>query len=54
MQKITLELTVDQVNIILASLGRMPYVEVAAVIEEIRKTAQEQINPARVEQSTED
>lgn len=46
MQKITLDLTVEQVNVILAALGRMPYLDVVSVIEEIRKTAQEQLTPA--------
>jgi len=42
----TLELTVDQINIILQALGNAPYVQVAPVIAEIQKQAQPQINPA--------
>lgn len=37
------EFTVDQVNLILASLGRMPYEAVAPMIAEVQKQAQEQI-----------
>jgi len=35
----TLELTVDQINIILQALGNAPYVQVAPVIAEIQKQA---------------
>jgi hypothetical protein len=37
------EFTVEQVNLILASLGRMPYEAVAQMISEVQKQAQEQI-----------
>ena len=41
-----LELTIEQVNIIMQALGNAPYITVAPVIAEIQKQAQPQINPA--------
>ena len=41
-----LELTIDQINIILQALGNGPYVQVAPVIAEIQKQAATQGNPA--------
>ena len=41
-----LELTIEQVNIIMSALGNAPYITVAPVIAEIQKQAQPQINPA--------
>ena len=40
-----LELTIEQVNIIMSALGNAPYITVAPVIAEIQKQAQPQINP---------
>jgi hypothetical protein len=42
----TLELTIDQINIIMSALGNAPYVQVAPVIAEIQKQAAPQVNPA--------
>jgi hypothetical protein len=42
----TLELTIDQINIIMQALGNAPYVQVAPVNAEIQKQAQPQVNPA--------
>jgi hypothetical protein len=39
----TLELTLEQINIIMGALGNAPYVQVAAVIAEIQKQAAPQI-----------
>ena len=39
-----LELTVEQVNIILNALGNAPYIQVAPVIAEIQKQGQEQLS----------
>mgnify|MGYP006270705117 CR=1 FL=1 len=39
----TLELTVEQVNIILQALGNAPYVTVAPIIAEIQKQGQQQL-----------
>lgn len=44
MNKIQLNLSVDQLNLILFSLAKMPYENVADIILEIRKQAQDQIN----------
>jgi hypothetical protein len=40
----TLNLTVDQINIILNALGNAPYVQVSAVIAEIQKQGQAQLD----------
>ena len=40
---ITFELTVDQTNIVLESLSRMPYQAVAGLIAELQKQAASQI-----------
>lgn len=44
MEKLKFEFTVEQVNLILSSLGRMPYEAVVQMITEVQKQAQEQIN----------
>lgn len=38
------EFTVEQTNVILAALGRMPYEAVAGLIAEMQKQAQSQIS----------
>jgi len=38
-----LDLTIDQINIILNALGNAPYIQVAPVIAEIQKQAAPQI-----------
>ena len=40
-----LDLTLDQINLILAALGNAPFVQVEVVINEIRKQAQPQLTP---------
>jgi hypothetical protein len=40
-----LELTIEQVNIIMSALGNCPFLQVEAVINEIRKQAQSQLAP---------
>lgn len=42
-QEITLKVTVEQANIILASLAKQPFETVADVIGSIRQQAQEQL-----------
>jgi hypothetical protein len=42
---ITLNLTVNQVNAILAALGQRPYVEVADLIAVIKVDAEKQLAP---------
>lgn len=39
---IHLELTIDEVNLILTALGQLPYVQVIAMVENIRKQAEAQ------------
>jgi hypothetical protein len=43
MEKMKLEFTIDQVNIILTSLGRMPYESVFTLIADVQTQAQAQI-----------
>jgi hypothetical protein len=47
MDKLTLVLTVDEINTILAALGDQPFVKVNAIINTIRVQAMEQIQPAQ-------
>ena len=42
-QKITIELTVDQANVVLAALAKLPFETVADLIVLIRQQAQEQL-----------
>ena len=42
-----LELTIEQVNIIMQALGNAPYITVAPVIAEIQKQAQSQLPGAQ-------
>lgn len=39
---IHLELTIDEVNLILTALGQLPYVQVVGMLENIRKQAEGQ------------
>ena len=41
-----LELTIDQINVIMSALGNAPFVQVEALINEIRKQVQPQLAPA--------
>lgn len=50
---IKLELPLDQINIILESLGAQPYIKVSAVIEEIRSQAIPQAQALEQAQKTE-
>jgi hypothetical protein len=43
-----LDLTIDQINIILQSLGNAPYIQVAPVIAEIQKQAAPQVQATAV------
>lgn len=40
-----LELTIEQINIIMFALGNAPFVQVEGVVNEIRKQAQSQLDP---------
>ena len=39
---IQLELTIDEVNLVLTALGQLPYVQVVGILENIRKQAEGQ------------
>jgi hypothetical protein len=45
-QVVTLELTVSEVNTILASLGKHPFVEIANLIGKIKQQGDAQVKPA--------
>lgn len=38
-----LELTIDEINVIMQALGNAPYVQVAALVQKIREQAQQQV-----------
>jgi len=40
-----LDLTIDQINLIMSALGNAPFVQVEGIINEIRKQVQPQIAP---------
>ena len=41
-----LDLTIDQINVIMQALGNAPFVQVEGIINEIRKQVQPQLAPA--------
>jgi hypothetical protein len=50
--KINLSFTVEQVNLILASLGQRAYVEVAELIQKIKSEAEQQLVPSQPTEPT--
>ena len=48
----TLDLTVNEINIILQALGNAPYASVFELIEKIRTQAQAQVQPAPTSEET--
>jgi len=42
----TLDLTINEINIILQALGNAPYASVFELIEKVRNQAQAQVQPA--------
>jgi len=48
----TLDLTINEINIILQALGNAPYVSVAEVIDKIRTQAQAQVQPIPTPEET--
>ena len=46
---IKLELTVDEVNIILTSLGRMPYESVYTLVEKIKNEGESQLEEIKTQ-----
>ena len=47
---VTITLTVEEANYVLAALGARPFAEVADLIFKIKKDAESQINPAPASQ----
>lgn len=43
----TLDLTLEQINIIMSALGNAPFVQVEGIINEIRKQVQPQLSPEK-------
>lgn len=48
MKTITLNITVDEANIILDALGQQPFVKVYSLIGKIQQQASEQVNDAEL------
>ena len=48
----TLDLTINEINIILQALGNAPYASVFELIEKIRAQAQAQVQPAPTPEET--
>lgn len=48
-----LDLSVDQINVILNALGNAPYVQVHTLIAEIQKQGQAQLNTQASEEASE-
>ena len=41
----TLDLAIDQINVIMSALGNAPFIQVEGIINEIRKQVQPQLAP---------
>jgi hypothetical protein len=39
-QKVQLELTIDEINLVLTALGQLPYVQVVGIVDNICKQTQ--------------
>ena len=39
-QKVQLELTIEEINLVLTALGQLPYVQVVGIVDKICKQAQ--------------
>ena len=48
----TLDLTINEINIILQALGNAPYASVCELIEKIRTQAQAQVQPTPTPEET--
>jgi hypothetical protein len=44
-QKVTLTVDVNELNVLLAGLGKLPYEQVFQVFDKVAKQAQDQLNP---------
>jgi hypothetical protein len=54
MDKITLNLTVQEVNLIISALAKQPYEAVADILAKIRADSLKQLNPVQPEVSEEE
>lgn len=52
MDKIQLDLTIDEANIILEALGQQPYLKVASLIQKIQQEGEAQIQSEIVQETT--
>ena len=48
----TLDLTINEINLILQSLGNAPYAQVFELVQKIREQAQSQVQPAPTSEET--
>jgi hypothetical protein len=46
-QKVTLTVDVNELNVLLAGLGKLPYEQVFQVFDKVAKQAQEQLQPGQ-------
>jgi hypothetical protein len=44
-QRVQLDLTIEEINLILTALGQMPYVQVVKILDNISKQAEFQLKP---------
>ena len=51
MNKLQIDLTVDQTNLVLEALGQLPYHRVASLIASIQQQAQEQLQTGHTDTS---
>ena len=52
MEQLTIKLTLEKLNIVMASLSKMPYEAVFQVIEDIRSQAAGQLKDVQTQQPT--
>lgn len=52
MENIKLELTVEEINAILAALGQQPYIKVADLIQKIQRQGASQLDSGKAENIT--
>jgi len=45
-QKVSIELTINEWNYVMAALARMPFGEVSGLITEVKRQAEEKLKPA--------
>lgn len=50
MKEITLKLTIDEANLVLESLGNMPFAKVHVLIEKIQNQAEKQLKNGQSEE----